>query len=79
MKKFKLFAALAITALLGSCGSVKDIPYFQNAESIDLSQSSFLYDARIMPKDQLTITVSCINDDAAAPHEDGDMRLINRA
>ena len=63
----KLIALAAVTLMLGSCGSTKDVPYFQNAESVDFSGSAFLYDARIMPKDQLTITVSTINDEAAAP------------
>lgn len=67
MRAYKLIAALAFASLLAGCGSTKDVPYFQNAGSIDLSHSAFLYDARIMPKDQLTITVSTINDEAAAP------------
>lgn len=53
--------------VLASCGSQKDVPYFQNSQNVDLSRSQYLYDARIMPKDQLTITVSCIDDQAAAP------------
>ena len=67
MKFHKLIVTAAVALMLGSCGSTKDVPYFQNAETVDLSKSSFLYDARIMPKDQLTITVSTINDEAAAP------------
>ena len=67
MRAHKLIAAFALAILLTGCGSTKDVPYFQNAGSVDLSQSAFLYDARIMPKDQLTITVSTINDEAAAP------------
>ena len=53
--------------LLASCGSQKDVPYFQNSAEVDLSTSQYLYDARFLPKDQLTITVSCIDDAAAAP------------
>ena len=67
MKITKLMAIAATALVLGSCGSVKDIPYFQNAESTNLANSAYLYDARIMPKDQLTITVSTINDEAAVP------------
>ena len=67
MKVYKLFATAVMALLMSSCGSQKDVPYFQNASTVDLSQSAFLYDARIMPKDQLTITVSTINDEAAAP------------
>lgn len=67
MKIYKLIAIAAVAVMMGSCSSTKDVPYFQNAETVDLSKSASLYDARIMPKDQLTITVSTINAEAAAP------------
>ena len=44
--------------LLCSCGSVKNVAYLQNSDSINLDNSRFLYDARIMPKDQITISVN---------------------
>ena len=64
MKKLTYFfsALIAVSLLLTSCGSTKNVAYFQNIDSINLDQSRFLYDARIMPKDQLTITVSTTND-----------------
>jgi len=58
---------VAFVAFLSSCGSTKDVAYFQNSKDVDLTASQMLYDARIMPKDQLTITVSATNDMAAAP------------
>lgn len=58
---------VATVALLGSCSSTKDVAYFQNSSSVNLSESRVLYDARIMPKDILTITVSATDDEAAAP------------
>ena len=69
MKKLTYFfsALIAVSLLLTSCGSTKNVAYFQNIDSINLDQSRLLYDARIMPKDQLTITVSTTNDEAAAP------------
>ena len=68
MRKFILPMALVAMALvLGSCGSTKNVAYFQNSDVIDEDQSSFLYDARILPKDQLTITVSTTNPEAAVP------------
>lgn len=67
MKISKLIFAAVVATMLASCGSTKDVPYFQNAQTVDLSQSATLYDARIMPKDQLTITVKTINDEAALP------------
>ena len=53
--------------LLISCGSTKNIAYFQNAKYIDYEQSKYLYDAKIMPKDILTITVTTVNPEAAVP------------
>ena len=64
---FNLFIVLAAMLLLSSCASTKDVPYFKNSKYVDLSESGFLYDARIMPKDQLTITVSSTNDQTASP------------
>lgn len=66
-KLLKCLAATAVAVLLASCGSTKDIAYFQNSESVDLTKSRVLYDARIMPKDVLSITVSTTHDDAAVP------------
>ena len=68
MKRFnKIILPLFAVLLLAACGSQKDVPYFQNINAVDLSQSQYLYDAKIMPKDQLTITVSTTNDEAAVP------------
>ena len=68
MKKTLPFALLTmVVALMTSCGSTKNIAYFQNSDWIDFEKSKFLYDARIMPKDVLTITVSTVNPDAAIP------------
>lgn len=63
----KIFLTMVAGILLASCGSHKDVPYFQNSDVVDLSQSQYLYDARIMPKDQLNIVVSCNDDQAAVP------------
>ena len=58
--------SLAILAIT-SCQSTKNIAYIQNSDSISYDQSRFLYDAKIMPKDQLTITVNTINPEASLP------------
>ena len=63
----RIVLPLIALMLLAACGTQKDVPYFQNAESVDLSKSQYLFDAKIMPKDQLTITVSTTNDEAATP------------
>ena len=67
-KKIYSYVLLSVvTMVLASCGSVKNVAYFQNSDYIDPSRSAFLYDAQIMPKDILTITVSTVNPEAAAP------------
>ena len=65
MKKFSYFVLLV--ALVTSCSAPKNVAYLQNSDSVDLTQSQYLYDARIMPKDILTITVNTVNPEAAAP------------
>ena len=60
--------AVAVVAMcLGACSSTKNVAYFQNSSAVNLDASKMLYDARIMPKDLLTITVSTVEADAAAP------------
>ena len=61
-----VFAALLLLAL-ASCGSSKSVAYIQNSDSISYDNSRFLYDAKIMPKDQLTISVNTVNPDASLP------------
>lgn len=62
---FIVFAVLCMT--LGSCRSSKQIAYFQNADSLNYAASKGLFDAKIMPKDLLTITVSTTDPKAATP------------
>ena len=58
MKKLSLFFSVSLLlTLLSSCGSVKNIAYLQNSDNIN-DNTHVLYDAKIMPKDELTITVS---------------------
>ena len=58
---------LGLVMMLAGCASTKDVAYFQNNDSVDLSKSTGLYDARIMPKDQLNITVTTTDPEAAVP------------
>lgn len=68
MKKLLLsVVAAAMILLMGSCGSSKDVVYWQNIDSISLAASRGLYEAKIMPKDELIITVSTIDPQAATP------------
>ena len=66
MKNVKFFLSLSLlVVLMSSCTHWKDVAYFQNSEYVDLSQSSGLYDARIMPKDEITISVNTLTPEAS--------------
>ena len=66
MKKYSYLLVLLV-ALMTSCSAPKNVAYLWNSNDVDLSQSQYLYDAKIMPKDILTITVNTVNPEAAAP------------
>ena len=68
MKKISYFflAAVAVLAVT-SCSTPKNVAYIQNSDDVDYAKSEFLYDACIMPKDILTITISTVNPEASAP------------
>jgi polysaccharide export outer membrane protein len=70
IKHFTLIIALAAIALLSSCGSKKDLVYFQNSGQAfsDNTKDNTLYDLRIRPKDNLYITVSSTNPAAVEPY-----------
>lgn len=60
-----LFASLFI---MSSCSSYKNVPYLQNPEVVnELKKELPMYDAKIMPKDLLTIMVNTTDPEAAAP------------
>ncbi|MBQ8769599.1 MAG: polysaccharide biosynthesis/export family protein [Bacteroides sp.] len=67
--KIKSILLMAVCALvMASCTSYKNVPYLQNAEEIMAAQAELpLYDAKIMPKDLLTVTVNTSDPEAAAP------------
>ena len=69
MKKIISFI-FAVTLLLTitSCGTSKSVAYIQNSDSINYDNSRYLYDAKIMPKDQLTISVNTVNPEASLPY-----------
>lgn len=69
MKKLLLVVVVASTMILAlsGCQSAKQVAYFQNIDSLNLSASRMLYDAKIMPKDQLSIIVKAVNEDLAEP------------
>lgn len=63
-----ILSCLFVLLLLASCQSYKKVPYLQDSEVVgQVAQQETLYDARIMPKDQLTVMVSCTNPELVAP------------
>ena len=54
--------------MVASCTSYKNVPYLQNPEAVnDFEETLPLYDAKIMPKDLLSITVNTTDPKAATP------------
>lgn len=74
MKKLINWAVLSVLAMvMVGCGSSKNVAYLQEGDSDDMfdeayaAQAGAMYDARIMPKDLLTITVSATEPEAVRP------------
>ena len=69
MKLYKAVCMLTLSALLVSgCTSYKKVPYLQDPEVVNnYGKEIPLYDAKIMPKDILNITVNTTDPQAAAP------------
>ncbi len=69
-KGIRLFLIMAIIALVAACNSAKNVAYLQGADNADMAeyaQTTPLYEARILPKDLLTITVSATDPEAVKP------------
>ena len=63
----KFTVALGIIIAFASCTSYKEVPYFQNIDQVTPTEVQALYDARIMPKDILTVTVNTTDPMVSAP------------
>lgn len=64
----KLLWLMVFPLMIVGCTSYKKVPYLQNPEVVNSSLDTLpLYDAKIMPKDLLTITVNTTDPQAAAP------------
>ncbi len=66
MKRISLLLACVCMLIITGCQSYKDVPYIQNSDKVNLTEATQLYDAKILPKDILTITVNCPNTPEAA-------------
>ena len=63
-----VMVCLMAILLFASCQSYKKVPYLQDVEVVERTvQPGNLYDAKIMPKDLLTIAVSCTSPELAVP------------
>ena len=63
-----VITCLVAIFMFTSCQSYKKVPYLQDVEVVEQTiQQGNLYDAKIMPKDLLTIVVSCTNPELAVP------------
>ena len=68
MKIKSFFLLGVITLIMASCSSYKQVPYLQDPAVVNAIQEvQPLYDAKIMPKDLLTINVNTTDPEAAAP------------
>ena len=69
MKKQPILLLFGLALLcLASCTSYKNVPYLQNPQVVNtLPDTLPLYDAQIMPKDLLSITVNTSDPQSAAP------------
>ena len=72
MRKYTFIFIVSVTmALMTGCGSSKNVVYLLGVENTTEEeyrlQLNPLYDARIMPKDLLTVTVSTTDPEAAKP------------
>ena len=66
--KSNILCFLTAAFLLSGCTSYKKLPYIKNSATDKVPAGEIpLYDARIMPKDLLTITVSTTDPQASVP------------
>ena len=68
MKKQLLLLSAVVFSLITSCTSYKNVPYMQDIDAVNRqAQEIPMYDAKIMPKDLLSITINTTDPQAAAP------------
>lgn len=67
MKLLKTLFVMVSALFLVSCHNYKEVAYFQNSDSIQNAVTYDLYNAHIMPKDLITITVNTTDPEASIP------------
>ena len=68
MKSFRIIIAVAVSAIIASCSSYKDIVYFQNIDDVELKPLTTEFEAVIKKDDRLTIIVSGPDKTVTAPY-----------
>ena len=76
-KSVHFFLLLFGMVVLTSCSTAKKMSYFQNLDKVDLTQPTSLYDAKIMPKDMLTIGVHSLTAEASSAFNLGSSYLVD--
>ncbi len=65
---FLFFTVLAVMAISTSCTAYKGVAYLQDSQKFETKEiATEMYDARIMPKDLISITVSTTDPEASIP------------
>lgn len=68
MRILHVFIVSLAVLLLSGCTSYKNVAYLQDSNAMnELGEPLSMYDAKIMPKDLLTITVNATDPETAAP------------
>ena len=68
MRLSNILTVCIAVLLLSACSSYKKVPYIQDTEAVNIVHDTLsMYDAKIMPKDLLTITVNSSDPEAAEP------------
>ena len=68
MNVVKTLSALCVVLMLVSCSNYKNVAYFQNSAALPQDAPVVeLYNAHIMPKDLITITVNTTDPEASLP------------
>ena len=78
--RLNIFSVLSLSVLLlSSCVSPSKIPYLKEAETLSqqqLASAATVYEAKVMPKDILSIVVNTVTPEVSAPFNIGDREYI---
>jgi len=64
---FFLFVTLFVTLLISSCGSKKDVVYFQDIGTYETLVDENVFEPKFKVDDEISIIVSTLNPEASVP------------